>query len=195
MFANEKPTDTTESILEKLELAQAENIVAHIGGSNYLIPVPTLKLMAWSAIPDFIKDEKSDAAKKMSTLRLGLKALLRPALPEILRKTWGNEVAIMPGLNILSWLPRYFVNYFIGFLASKEWQVYVKKIEYDSDVDFYQVIGIAPYSNDPGSAKELTAASTDHQSIPRGAQPDSPGTEDRDKFGGPVGRGGGAPLG
>lgn len=166
MFANEKPTDTTESILEKIQQSQAENIVVYLGGSRYLVATATIKLMLWNAIPDFLKDEKSAEAKKMSTLRLGLKALIRPALPEILRKTWGKEVTITPGLNILSWLPKYFTHYFVAFLASKEWQIYVRKIEPTGEIDQYQIIGIAPYSDDPGSVKELTAASTDHQSVP-----------------------------
>jgi hypothetical protein len=161
----DKPTtaiETTESILNKLQENQKEFITVHIGTARYLIPVATLKLFTWNAIPDFIKDEHSKEAQEMSLTRVMIKGFIRPMLPVILKKTWGEEVTIAPGLNILSWLPKYFTHYFIAFLSSKDWYIHAERLENN----VYKVSGISPNSNDSGDIKRDTASTaSDSQSI------------------------------
>lgn len=143
MFHREKPKETTDTILEKLQHSPFENVVVRVGESRYLIPVATVKLLAWHSIPDLLKDENSDAAKKNGALRTGLKALIRPMLPEILKRTWGAEVEIVPRMNILSWLPSYLIHFLVNAVATKEWVIHVEKCESCAG-DVYQVTGISP---------------------------------------------------
>lgn len=194
MAKKDPATETTDTILEKLQAMPHENIVTTMNGARYLIPASTIKLMAWNAIPDLIKDEKSDEAKKAATLRLGLKALIRPLLPEILRKTWGMEVEITPGLNILGWLPKYFVHYFVGFMASREWVIYVEKCESCSG-DVFKVTRISPYTHGVDNAKALTAPRADSEPLQGGAEPYTPGAKDSDQPGGSMGSSGSETVG
>ncbi len=155
--------DTTESILEQLQKSPLENIVVMIGENRFLIPTAIVKLIGWNAIPDAIKDENSEAAKKFATARVGIKALIRPFLPEILRKTWGKEVTITPRLNILNWLPSYFLHYFINLVASKEWHIHVEPCE-GCGQHTYKVLGISPNARvtDSGETTD-SSSSTDRQ--------------------------------
>jgi hypothetical protein len=186
--------ETTETILEKLQKSPLENIVVRMGGARYLIPTAALKLLAWNSIPDLIKDENSPDARKHGTLRTGLKALIRPFLPEILKKTWGTDIEITPRLNILSWLPAYFIHFLVNVIAAKEWQIHVEKCA-DCAGDVYKVVGLSPYTDNQPSPPALPAPSADHQSVSGGGESNAPRGQDRDEPGGSMGSGGGAEIG
>jgi hypothetical protein len=186
-----KPTgETTATIMEKLQRSPFENIVVRVGTTRYLIPSATIKLLAWKSIPDAIKDEHSAEAKKYATLRTGMKALIRPFMPEILRKSWGSDVEIEPRLNILSWLPGYFVHLLVNLVASKGWVINVENCE-SCGGDIYKIVGISPDTNIVDNSPALPAASADNQPVQGRGQQDAYRAADRDELRGSVGSSGG----
>jgi len=143
MFKRAKLEDSTDDLIDKMVERTPPNIVIKMGENKFLIPVAILKSFAINAIPDVVFEEKGEEAKKYGALRSALKAGVRPFLPDILRKTWGREVEIKPHLNILSWLPLYFIHFFIGMMARVEWRIDVKDCEGCGDY-VYQVLRLAP---------------------------------------------------
>lgn len=181
-----KPDETTATILAKLQNAPFENVVIHIGNQQFIVPTSALKLLAWNAIPDMIKDEQSQAARDNLTLRTGLKAILRPMLPKMLAKTWGKEIEIEPRLNVLNWLPNYLIHLLINMVASKEWAIHVEPCA-GCQENTFKITGISPHTNTGQNASALPAAPTDHQPVPGREEPDPSGTADHHLSGRPVG--------
>jgi hypothetical protein len=189
------PIDTTDTILEKLQASPFENVVIHVESMRFLIPVATLKLLAWNSVPDLIKDENSEEAQKHQTLRIGIKALLRPLLPEVLRKTWGHEVAILPRLNILSFLPTYMIHFLINAIATKGWKIHVEKCS-DCGENVFKVVGISPNTIDkPATPEASTHHEADTQSLQGRGQPDAYRQEDSNLARGSVGNSGRTEVG
>lgn len=155
---------STDNILDKMQKEAPENIVIRLCESRYLVPVTVLKLLAWNIVPDFLKDENSKEAKEHPIMRTGLKRLIAPYLPQILKKTQGEEVEIKPRLNVLQWLPTYAIHYAINLLASKEWEIHVKNCEGCGN-DVFQIVGIYPHSDRIVSTPEITASSSNRESI------------------------------
>lgn len=186
MFKRDRPVETTETILEKLQRSQLENVVMRVNDRRYLVPTATIKLLAWNSIPDMIKDEHSEAARKHATARTGLKALIRPILPELLKKTWGQDVEITPRLNILSWLPAYLLHFLVNVIASKEWIIDVETCDSCSE-DTYKIIGISPHTNPIIHSESIPTPQPDHQSVPRRGQFRTPGSADSDEPRGSLG--------
>lgn len=167
MFKRQQLEDNTDNVIDKMIERTPENIVIRIGENRFLIPVDILKDFAIKSLPDAIVDEKSENAKKYGALRSALKAGIRPFLPDILKKTWGREVEIKPHLNILSWLPLYFIHFFIGSMARLEWRIDVENCEGCGE-HVYEVLRLAP---DVARGQPLAG---DHQSLPgRGKQAQS----------------------
>lgn len=180
--------ENTDTIIEKLKNAPFENVVIHANGARFLLPVGPLKILAWNSVPDLIKDPNSEEARKNSLLRTGIKSLIRPLLPEILKKTWGKEVAIVPRLNILTWIPTYLIHLLINLAASKEWEIHVERCE-SCEGDVFKILAIAPRSNivirsDPPAA---SAAGADHQPVSRREELSASRSEDNHELRGPVG--------
>jgi hypothetical protein len=180
LFKRHQLEDNTDNIIDKMIERTPENIVIRIGKNRFLIPVNILKDFAIKSLPDAIVDEKSENAKKYGALRSALKAGIRPFLPDILKKTWGREVEIKPHLNILSWLPLYFIHFFIGSMARLEWRIDVKDCEGCGE-HVFQVLRLAP---DIARQEQLTG---DRQSLPGRGKPTLPGQTDHNKSGGQVG--------
>lgn len=194
VFVNSKPGggETTETVLEKLKNAPVENVVVRIDSARYLIPTAAIKMLAWNAIPDMIKDENSEAARKHATLRTGLKALIRPFLPEVLKQTWQTEVTITPRLNILSWLPSYLIHFLVNIVAAKEWCIHVERCESCGE-SVYKVTGISPYASDESTRRFLAspASGADSQSVQGRGESDPHRAPDCDLSRGSVGGSGG----
>lgn len=187
MFRRDRPVDTTDTVLERLQRSAPENIVVKVGENRYLIPANTVKMMAWGGIPDAIKDPDSPDAKKYSVQRTGLKALLRPFLPEILKQTWGVEVEIKPRLNILTWFCSYFIHYFINFIASGEWVVHVESCEGCGE-GVFRVVGISPNASSFLPPRAIPGvAPTDREPLPGRGHEGSSGETDRNLVGGQMG--------
>src|SRR5439155_4839892 len=83
--------ETTDTILQHLQTHAPDNLTVYVDGTRYLVPVFPLKLLAWNSVPPMIWDETSEEARKNQTLRTALKALIRPVLPDIIKKSWGRE--------------------------------------------------------------------------------------------------------
>lgn len=179
---------TTDTILEHIQNNSPDNLVIRVESTRYLVPVAAIKLLAWNSVPPFIKDEHSEEAKKNQTLRTGLKALIRPFLPDIIKKSWGSEVKIVPRMNILNWLPRYLINILINAVAVMEWEVSVEKCP-DCQGDTFKVTGISPNTNNIVRATQVPTARADSQSVQRGREPHTLREEDRDQSGRSVGSG------
>jgi hypothetical protein len=175
-----KLEDSTDDVIGKMVERTPANIVIKVGENRFLIPVDMVKNFAINSLPDALVDEKSEDAKKFGALRSALKAGLRPFLPDILRKTWGREVEVRPHLNILSWLPLYFIHFFIGSMARLEWRIDVKDCEGCGD-HVYQVLRLAP------NVTPEQPLADNRQSLPgRGESSDS-GKEDSNLAGGSLG--------
>jgi len=156
----------TDTLLEKMQNEAPENIVIHLGESRYLVPVKIVKLLSWGLVPDLLKDENSEDAKKHPIVRTGLKRLIAPYLPMILKKTQGEEIEIKPRLNILQWLPTYAIHYAVNLLASKEWAIHVKDCE-GCGSNVFQIIGIYPHSDRIISSPAVSTSETpDRESLP-----------------------------
>lgn len=177
---------TTDTILEHIQNNSPDNLVIRVESARYLVPVSAIKLLAWNSVPPFIKDADSEEAKKNQTLRTGLKALIRPFLPEIIKKSWGSEVKIVPRMNILNWLPRYLINILINAVAVMEWEVSVEKCE-SCEGTVYKVTGISPNTNNIVRATQVPTARADSQSVRGGGEPDAPREEDSHVVGRSVG--------
>jgi len=185
---NEEKPNTTE-VLQHVQKECPENIVFSMNDTRYLVAVQPLKLLAWNSVPDVIKDENSDEAKKHQTFRLGLKALLRPLLSDMLKKIVGRDVRIEPRLNILSWVPNFLIHFFINAIASKEWRIHVQACE-ECGEGVYRVLWISPVSNNISTTPVLPAAqpgpaSSEH--LQGRGQQDTFRAEDHSLSGGPVG--------
>jgi hypothetical protein len=172
----------TDTLLEKMQNDAPENIIIHLGESRYLVPVKIVKLLSWGLIPDMLKDENSEDAKKHPIVRTGLKRLIAPYLPQILKKTQGEEVEIKPRLNILQWLPTYAIHYAINLLASKEWQIHVKICE-GCGPGVFQIVGIYPHSYGVlPSPAVATSETPDRESLPGRGQQGTSGEEDSNQL-------------
>lgn len=178
--------ETTDTVLEHLQTHAPDNLTVYIGDARYLVPVSTLKLLAWNSVPPMIRDESSEEAKKNQTLRTALKALIRPVLPDIIKKSWGREVKIVPRMNILNWLPRYLINILINVVSSLEWEVYVEKCD-SCEGSVFKVIGISPYTNHIISTESLPASRTDSESVRGRGELDAPRAADSDESRGSMG--------
>jgi hypothetical protein len=169
----------TNTLLEKMQNDALENIIIHLGESRYLVPVKIVKLLSWGLIPDLLKDENSEDAKKHPIVRTGLKRLIAPYLPQILKKTQGEEVEIKPRLNILQWLPTYAIHYAVNLLASKEWEIHVKDCE-GCGPGVHQIIGIYPHSYGIVSPPAITTSeASNHESVQGRGQQGTSGDENR----------------
>lgn len=175
-----KLEDSTDDLIDKMIDRTPPNIVIRIGENKFLIPVDIIKDFAIKSLSDTIVDEKSENAKKYGALRSAIKAGIRPFLPEILRKTWGREIEIKPHINILSWLPLYFIHFFIGSMARLEWRIDVKNCTGCGE-HIYQILRFAP-----DSAHQERIAD-DNQSLPGRRDGDYSRKEDSRISGGPLG--------
>lgn len=175
-----KLEDSTDDLIPKMTERTPPSIVIKIGENRFLIPVDVVKSFAIKSLPATIVDEKSEQAKKYGALRSAIKAGIRPFLPDILRNTWGHEVEIKPHLNILSWLPLYFIHFFIGMMARFEWRIDVKDCT-DCGEHVYQVLRLAPNlpPEEPGS--------DNRQSLPGRGQSSDIGPADSNELGGQMG--------
>jgi len=185
--------ETTDTILEHVQTHAPDNLTVYVDGARYLVPVSALKLLAWNSVPPMIRDEQSDEAKKNQTMRTALKALIRPVLPEIIKKSWGREVRIVPRMNILNWLPRYLIHILINAVAFMEWEVSVERCESCQGAT-YKVVGISPHASNIVRSESLPATRADNQSVPGGRESDSSGETDRDLLGRSVGGSGRASI-
>jgi len=151
--------DTTDNIIEKMQQDTPENVVFHVMACRYLLSTAAVKSVVWGLIPDMIKDEKSEDAKKHSLVRIGIKRLVAPFLPEILKRTWDSEVEIKRGLNVLDWLPLYLTHFAVGLLASKEWRI---RVENHQDCGgAFRIIGISPDADDIISPSAIASPASD----------------------------------
>lgn len=184
----------TDTLLEKMQSDAPENIIIHLGDSRYLVPVKTVKLLSWGLIPDLLKDENSEDAKKHPIVRTGLKRLIAPYLPMILKKTQGEEIEIKPRLNILQWLPTYAIHYAVNLLASKEWAIHVKDCE-GCGPGVYQIVGISPHSYGVLPSPAVPVGETpDRESIQGRGQQSTSGEEDSNLTRGSMDNSGGATI-
>jgi hypothetical protein len=180
----------TDTLLEKMQQDAPENIVIHLRDSRYLVPVKIMKLLAWGIVPDFLKDENSKEAKDHPIVRTGLKRLIAPYLPMILKKTQGEEIEIKPRLNILQWLPTYAIHFAINLLASKEWSVNVENCESCGE-NVFRIVGISPHSYGILPLPEESTSQTSNREPLQGrGQPSPYGTADSDQSRGSMGSGG-----
>lgn len=185
----------TDTLLEKMQNEAPENIIIHLGESRYLVPVKIVKLLSWGLVPDLLKDENSEDAKKHPIVRTGLKRLIAPYLPMILEKTQGENIEIKPRLNILQWLPTYAIHYAVNLLASKEWAIHVKDCE-GCGPSVYQIIGISPYSCGVLPSPAITTSeASDRESLPGRGQQSTSGEEDSNIVRGSMGSGRSASVG
>ncbi|HEY4384856.1 MAG TPA: hypothetical protein VGN34_10320 [Ktedonobacteraceae bacterium] len=180
MFKRAKLEDSTDDVITKMVDRTPPNIVVKVGENRFLIPVDMVKDFAIKSLPAAIVDERSEDAKKFGALRSALKAGIRPFLPDVLRKTWGRDVEVKPHLNILSWLPLYFIHFFIGTMARVEWRIDVKDCQGCGD-HVFQVLRLAPNltPEQPDGA--------DRQSLPGRAEPVDVGKADSNLIGGSLG--------
>lgn len=180
MFKRHKLEDSTDDLIPKMVDRTPANIVIKVGENRFLIPVDVVKDFAIKSLPAAIVDEKSEDAKKYGALRSALKAGIRPFLPDILKKTWGREVEVKQHLNILSWLPLYFIHFFIGSMARLEWRIDVKDCEGCGD-HVYEVLRLAPNITPEQPGRD------DSQSLPGRGESSDTGKEDSNLIGGPLG--------
>jgi hypothetical protein len=185
--------ETTDTILTHLRNNAPDNLVAHVGNIRYLVPTIALKALAWNSVPDFIKDADSEEAKKNQTLRTGLKALIRPFLPDIIKKSWGRDVKIVPRMNILNWLPQYLIHILVNAVSTMEWKIDVEKCE-SCEGTVFKVVGISPYTHPIIHSESLPTARADYQSIQGRREPDSSRAADSNEPRGPVGYSGRPPF-
>lgn len=185
--------ETTDTILDHLQSHAPDNLVAHVGDIRYLVPTIALKGLAWNSVPDFIKDADSEEAKKNQTLRTGLKALIRPFLPDIIKKSWGREVKIVPRMNILSWLPQYLIHILVNAVSTMEWKIDVEKCE-SCEGTVFKVVGISPYTHPIVHSESLPAPRADNKPVQGRGELDPPRAEDSDESRGPVGYSGRPPF-
>jgi len=181
MFKRHKQLeDSTDNVITKMVDRTPANIVVRVGENRFLIPVNVVKDFAIKSLPAAIVDEKSEDARKYGALRSALKAGIRPFLPDILRKTWGRDVEVKPHLNILSWLPLYFIHFCIGTMARVEWRIDVKDCE-GCGSHVYEVQRLTP------NLTPEQPDSNDRQSLSERAEPVDAGKPDSNESGGPVG--------
>lgn len=185
--------ETTDTILDHLQSHAPDNLVAHVGDIRYHIPTIALKALAWNSVPDFIKDADSEEAKKNQTLRTGLKALIRPFLPDIIKKSWGRDVKIVPRMNILNWLPQYLIQILVNAVASMEWKIDVEKCE-SCQGTVYTVVGISPHTNFIVHSTQISTPRADSEPVQGRREPDSPRPPDSNESRGPVGYSGRPPF-
>src|SRR5256884_2413525 len=185
--------ETTDTILQHLQTHAPDNLTVYVDGTRYLVPVSALKLLAWNSVPPMIRDENSEEAKKSQLLRTGLKTLIRSHLSEIIEKSWGRKVKIVPRLNILNWLPRYLINILINAVAFMEWRIDVEKCE-SCQGDVYKVVGISPNTDHIIHSESLPATRSGNQPLQGRGEFDAPGAADSDESGRPVGVSGSASI-
>jgi hypothetical protein len=185
--------ETTDTILEHLQSHAPENLIAHVGDIRYHVPTIALKALAWNSVPPFIKDADSEEAKKNQTLRTGLKALIRPFLPDIIKKSWGRDVKIIPRMNILNWLPQYLIHILVNAVSTMEWKIDVEKCE-SCEGTVFKVVGISPYTHPIVHSESLPAPRTDSEPVQGRGEPNSSRAADSDIVGRPVGYSGRPPF-
>lgn len=159
--------DTTQ-LLESMDQHTHAFVIVHIDDRRYRMPAAQIRTLLWTCIPDAIKDENSADAKRFATLRTGLKALIRPFLPDLLSKIAGQKIELTRGLNVLSWLSNFFVAFSIKLLTSREWEIHVRECKECSPAT-YEIAGLTPWTIDPGQEQQTliaSAGSSGRQSVP-----------------------------
>ena len=117
-----------------------EHITVKMGDAIYLIPRQAAKLAVWNRVPDMLKDPESPDAKNPDNqlIRLALKAGLRPFVPKILARMFGEHAPqVPPRVDLLKWLSSLIVNVVVDQLSMHEWVINAEQCDTCKDPVYY----------------------------------------------------------